>query len=118
MEGDDSDLGGGGGGGMAPLGGPYCMMGRNVACVVGATGGGLGSLIAHMVASKTCGSMVMVTCPSLDMLSLGGLLGSSMTTPFFFVGLVQYFSKMPSAIHRCRDRVRDSANTPLSCIFW
>jgi hypothetical protein len=41
----------------------------------------------------------MVTWPSFIMLSFGGLFGSSITTPFFFVGLVQYFSKMPSIVH-------------------
>lgn len=75
-----------GGGGMAPFGGPYCTMGRSV--VGGAGGCGFGSLTANMVASKTCGSTVMVTVPSFIMLSLGGLFGSSMTTPFFFVGFV------------------------------
>lgn len=38
-----------GGGGMAPLGGPYCMMGLTVEAVGGA---GLGSLTAYMVASS------------------------------------------------------------------
>lgn len=104
-----------GGGGMEPFGGPYCMMGRKMAWVVGAGGGGgFGSLTAYSVASKMCGSMVIVTGPSLDMLSLGGLLGSSVTTPLRFIGLVQYFSKTPSAIHLCRDRTSDSARTPLS----
>lgn len=41
----------------------------------------------------------MVTVPILDMLSFGGLFGSSMTVPFRFMGLVQYFSNMPSLIH-------------------
>jgi hypothetical protein len=66
-----------------------------------------------MVASKTCGSTVMVTWPSLVMLSFGGLFGSSITTPFRFVGFDQYFSNIPSLIHFCRDRKRDSARTPL-----
>lgn len=55
----------------------------------------------------------MVTWPILVMLSLGGFLGSSWTTPFFLTGLVQYFSKRPSLIHFCRDRESDSARTPL-----
>ena len=70
------------------------MMGRKVAVVVGA--GGLGSLTANIVASMTCGSTVMVTLPSFIMLSLGGLLGSSLTTPFRLDGFDQYFSNMPS----------------------
>lgn len=37
-----------GGGGMAPLGGPYCSMGRKTGCGAGL----LGSLTAYMVASK------------------------------------------------------------------
>jgi len=76
-------------------------------------GGGFGSLTAYMVASKTWGSMVMVTWQSLVMLSFGGLLGSSMTTPFFLIGFAQYLSKMPSVIHVCRERVSDSERTPL-----
>lgn len=92
------------------MGGPYCKIGRKVAWVVAA--GGLGSLMAHMVASKTCGSMVMVTWPILLMVSLGGFLGSSGAF-FFRAGFVQYFSKRPSAIHLCRERLRDSAITPL-----
>jgi hypothetical protein len=55
----------------------------------------------------------MVTWPSLVMLSLGGLLGSSISTPFRLDGFVQYFSNMPSLIHLFRDRERDSARTPL-----
>lgn len=96
---------------MTPFGGPYCMMGRSL--LGGGGGGGFGSLTPYMVASKTCGSTVMVTCPSLVMLSFGGLLGSSITTPFRFVGLDQYFSNIPSVVHFCRDRARDSASTPL-----
>lgn len=68
------------------------MIGRKVELVVG----GLISLTAYMVASRTCGSIVMVTWPILVMLSLGGLFGSSLTMPLRFVGFVQYFSKMPS----------------------
>lgn len=37
-----------GGGGMAPLGGPYCMMGLDSGCWAGL----FGSLTAYMVASK------------------------------------------------------------------
>lgn len=85
------------------------MIGRKTGC----GGGGLGSLTANMVASKTCGSTVIVTGPSFIMVSLEGLLGSSMTTPFRLEGLDQYFSNIPSLIHRCRERERDSANTPL-----
>lgn len=55
----------------------------------------------------------MVTWPTFIMLSLGGLLGSSAVAPFFFDGLVQYFSKMLSVIHLWRDLERDSARTPL-----
>jgi hypothetical protein len=36
-----------------------------------------------------------------------------MTTPFRFEGLTQYLSNMASLIHLCRDRVKDSARTPL-----
>lgn len=46
----------------------------------------------------------MTTWPSLIMVSLAGLLGSSITTPFRLEGLDQYFSNMPSLIHLCRDR--------------
>lgn len=102
-----TDLGlGVGGGGMTPFGGPYSRIGR--LSVGGFGGGGLGSLTANMVASKTCGSTVMVTWPNLTMLSLGGLLGSSMTAPLFFMGLVQYFSNICSLIHWLRDRTNDS----------
>lgn len=38
-----------GGGGMEPLGGPYCMMGRNVELLAGA---GFGSFTAYMVTSS------------------------------------------------------------------
>lgn len=100
-----------GGGGIVPFGGPYCTIGRSV--VGGGGGGGFGSLTANMVASKTCGSTVIVIWPILVMLSLGGLFGSSITTPFFLVGLDQYFSKMPSIVHFWRDRDRDSESTPL-----
>lgn len=89
------------------------MMGRSV---VGAVGGGFGSLTANMVASKTCGSTVIVTWPSLVMLSFGGLFGSSITTPLRFVGLDQYFSNMPSLVHFWRDRKSDSARTPLTSV--
>jgi hypothetical protein len=101
-----------GGGGIVPFGGPYCTIGRSV--VGGGGAGGFGSLTANMVASKTCGSTVIVIWPILVMLSLGGLFGSSITTPFFLVGLDQYFSKMPSIVHFWRDRDRDSESTPLS----
>lgn len=47
------------------------------------------------------------------MLSLGGLLGSSFTTPFRLDGFVQYFSNIPSWIHFERDRESESARTPL-----
>lgn len=104
-----SICGGGGGGGMTPLGGPYWMIGR----WIGGGGGGFGSLTANMVTSKTWGSTAMVTWPSLVIVSLPGLLGSSITTPFLLEGLLQYFSKMPSAIHLSRDLWRDSARTPL-----
>lgn len=62
-----------GGGGMIPFGGPYCSIGRNTGCGAG----GFGSLTAYIVASKMCGSRVMVTWPTLVILSLEGLLGSS-----------------------------------------
>lgn len=107
-----TDLGlGVGGGGMTPFGGPYSRIGRF--SVGGFGGGGLGSLTANIVASKTCGSTVIVTWPSLTMLSLGGLLGSSMTAPLFFIGFVQYFSNICSVIHWLRDRTKDSWRTPL-----
>jgi hypothetical protein len=41
----------------------------------------LASLTTYMVASKMCGSMVMVTLPTRVMLSLGGFFGSSFSTP-------------------------------------
>jgi hypothetical protein len=72
-------------------------MGRSLAG--GAGGGGFGSFTANMVASKTCGSTVIVTWPSFVMLSFGGLFGSSCTTPFRFVGFDQYFSNIPSLVH-------------------
>ena len=95
MVASDGDRFGVGGGGMTPFGGPYWITGR----VAGSGAGGFGSLTAYMVASKTCGSTVMVTWPSLTMLSLGGLFASSWTTPFRLTGLDQYFSKMLSLIH-------------------
>jgi hypothetical protein len=85
-----------GGGGIAPLGGPYCMMGLKVELLVGV---GLGSLTAYIVASIRWGSTVIVTWPILLMVSLAGLLESSLTTPFRLVGFVQYFSNTPSCIH-------------------
>lgn len=94
---------------MTPLGGPYCIIGRKAELVVG---GGFWYLTAYIVASKMCGSTVIVMVPILVMLSFGGLFGS---TPFRFEGFVQYFSNMPSLIHFWRDRVSDSARTPLSC---
>ncbi len=99
-----------GGGGIAPLEGPYCMMGRKDELPVGA---GFGSFTAYMVASNTCGSTVIVTWPILVIVSLGGLLESSFTTPFRLVGFVQYFSNTPSFIHFWRDLDSDSAITPL-----
>lgn len=106
------------GGGMAPLAGPYWIIGRATCCWDGFWGSWgavfcLGPLTAYMVASTMCGSMVIVTLPILVMESLGGFLGSSMSTPFFLCGFVQYFSKSPSLIHRCLDRASDSASTPL-----
>ena len=97
---------------MTPPGGPYCITGRT-GVVAADAAVGFGFLTAYMVASMTCGSTVIVTVPTLTMESLDGLLGSSLTTPLRFVGLVQYFSKMPSCIHFCRDRARDSLSTPL-----
>lgn len=98
---------------MTPFGGPYCRTGR---WVIGGGGGGFGSLTAYMVASKLCGSTIMVTFPSFTMLSFGGLFGSSMICPLFLTGLDQYFGNMASDIHCCRDRVRDSERTPLERI--
>lgn len=86
-----------GGGGIVPFGGPYCMMGRNWAGGGGA--GAFGSFTANIVASRTCGSIVMVTCPNFIIESFAGLFFSSITCPFLFVGFVQYFSKIPSLIH-------------------
>lgn len=40
-----------------------------------------GSLTIYMVASTTCGSIIMVTRPTFVMVSFGGFLGSSMSTP-------------------------------------
>jgi hypothetical protein len=74
---------------------------------------GLGSFTTYIVASTTCGSIVIVTTPTLVMLSLGGFLGSSWTTPLRLCGFVQYFSKSPSWVHFCRDRDSDSVSTPL-----
>jgi hypothetical protein len=54
----------------------------------------------------------MVHDPSFVIVLLSGLLTGS-TEPFFFVGLVQYFSKMPSLSHFCFDRCKDSTRTPL-----
>lgn len=102
-----------GGGGIAPLGGPYCIMGLKVELLVVVTA--LGSFTAYMVASITWGSTVIVIWPILDMVSFAGLLESSLTTPFRLVGFVQYFSNTPSCIHFWRDRKSDSAMTPLSC---
>lgn len=87
-------------------------MGRELG---GAGGGwaGFGSLTTYMVASKTCGSTVMTTWPTLLMLSFGGLFGSSTVAPLRLEGFVQYFSKMPSLIHLLRDRESDSDKTPL-----
>lgn len=66
-----------------------------------------------MVASIMCGSIVIVTVPTFDMVSLGGFLGSSLMTPLRLCGFVQYLAKRPSLIHFWRDRERDSARTPL-----
>lgn len=66
-----------------------------------------------MVASIMCGSIVIVTVPTFDMVSLGGFLGSSLRTPLRLCGFVQYLAKRPSLIHFWRDRERDSARTPL-----
>lgn len=89
-----------GGGGIDPLGGPYWRTGRASAgcfccfcgCDFGAgagdgdcfcaedgggsCGGSFDALTANMVASTICGSIVIVTVPTLVMLSFGGLLGS------------------------------------------
>lgn len=122
---------------MEPLGGPYWSTGRAGAgcgcgCCLGCAcdaefcccccfsdccgccwGGSLDALTANMVASTMCGSMVMVTVPTLVMLSFGGFLGSSWRTPLRLYGLVQYFSNRPSLIHFWRERESDSARTPL-----
>jgi hypothetical protein len=106
-------IGAGGGGGNIPFGGPYCMIGRYIGCwETGGTGRGLGSLIAYITASKMCGSTVIVQVPSFVIVSFAGLFVKS-GAPFFFVGFVQYFSKMPSLSHFARDRCSDSARTPL-----
>ena len=97
---------------MTPFGGPYWIMGRDVGGG-GAGGGGFGSFTTYMVASKTCGSTVITTWPTLLMLSLGGLFGSSIRTPLRFEGFDQYFWKKPSVIHLFRERDRDSDRTPL-----
>lgn len=60
-----------------------------------------------------CGSIVIVTVPTFDMVSLGGFLGSSLMTPLRLCGFDQYLAKRPSLIHFWRDRERDSARTPL-----
>jgi hypothetical protein len=90
-----------GGGGIEPFGGPYWMIGR-ICCwfeVCDCCWAFAFPLIAYIVASTTCGSMVMVTVPILDMVSFGGFLGSSVRTPFRLCGLVQYFSNRPSLVH-------------------
>lgn len=90
-------------------------------CCICGVGGSLVfvvSLTMYIVASITCGSSVIVTVPTFCMLSLGGFLGSSLSTPFLLCGFVQYFSNRPSLVHFCRDLERDSARTPLSPIDW
>ena len=89
------------------------MIGRCIDCWVAAgIAVRFGSLIAYMTASKVCGSQVIVQVPSFVMVSFPGLFSTS-GAPFFFVTLVQYLSKMPSLIQFCRDRLSDSASTPL-----
>ena len=109
--------GGVGGGGIEPFGGPYWMIGLVCGCDCDGCGCSfgrdLGSLTTNIVASIMCGSIAIVRVPTLVMLSLGGFLGSSLTTPFRLWGFVQYFSKRPSWIHLWRDRESDSARTPL-----
>ena len=102
---------GAGGGGIVPFGGPNCMTGRSC---VGGGAGGFGSLTVYRTASKTWGPTAMVTWPSLDMLSFGGLFGGSLRMPRFLTGLVQYRSKTPSPTQTCRDRCKDSLRTPLN----
>lgn len=93
------------------------MMGRYCGSCCGGGGCfGVVSLTTYMIASKTCGSIVIVHCPIFVMESLGGFLSSSTGRPslgFFFEGLVQYFSKMPSLSHFLLDRSSDSAKTRL-----
>lgn len=66
-----------------------------------------------MVASKVCGSTVIEQLPSFVIESFAGLSGGASGAPFFFVGLVQYFSNMPSLSHFARDLCNDSTKTPL-----
>src|ERR1700712_5690116 len=89
-------------------------MGRYI-CGAGGncTGFGVVSLIAYIVASKICGSTVIVQLPSFVIESLAGLSAGWSGSPFFFFGLVQYFSKIPSLSHFCLDLCRDSTRTPL-----
>lgn len=93
------------------------MMGRYCGSCCGGGGCfGVVSLTTYMIASKTCGSIVIVHCPIFVMESLGGFLSSSTGRPslgFFFDGFVQYFSKMPSLSHFLLDRSSDSAKTRL-----
>lgn len=93
------------------------MIGRYCGSCCGGGGCfGVVSLTTYMIASKTCGSIVIVHCPIFVIESLGGFLSSSTGRPslgFFFDGFVQYFSKMPSLSHFLLDRSSDSANTRL-----
>ena len=54
----------------------------------------------------------MEQVPILTMVSFAGFEPS--VGPFFLDGFVQYLSKMPSTIHRCRDCWTDAARTPLA----
>jgi hypothetical protein len=76
-------------------------------------GRGVVSLMAYITTSKMCGSTVIVQGPSFVIVSFEGLFGGCSGAPFFFVGFVQYFSKIPSVIHFCRDLFNDSGSTPL-----
>lgn len=93
------------------------MMGRYCGnCCGGGGCFGVVSLTTYIIASKTCGSIVIVHCPIFVIESLGGFLSSSTGLPslgFFFDGFVQYFSKMPSLSHFLLDRSSDSAKTRL-----
>jgi hypothetical protein len=69
----------------------------------------------YIAASKVCGPIVTVLDPNFDIVFGSGLF-ARFSVPFFLEGLVQYFSKIPSASHFIRDRCRETARTADSAI--